>query len=215
MRTLLFSVSLVVALDLSVVVGATSARGLAAWREWREKIVVHSSYLRGEVFDIGLPRLVADIASHDRADSDSYIEDTPHTEARTAALGAHLRAWRLLAAMLIVLMCGAVWCVPVEAQMALGFVPLYALLALSPYYYFALALLPFMVVGLDRSQFAAVVGLLVAVLGIQLALWGSSHTSRLSSGDTPRVKSSSRASFSSSPWHRLQDASSPAIRPPP
>jgi hypothetical protein len=176
-RTLLFSVSLIVVLGLSVVVGATSARGLTAWREWREKIVVHSSYLRGEVFDIGLPRLVADVASRDRADSGSYIEDTPHTMARTAALGAHLRVWRLFAAMLIVLMCGAVWCVPEEAQMAFGFVPLYALLALSPYYYFALVLLPFMAVGLDRPQFAAVVGLLVAVLGIQLALWGASYVS--------------------------------------
>jgi hypothetical protein len=177
MRTLLFSVSLVLVLGLSVVVGATSARGLTAWREWREKIVVHSSYLRGEVFDIGLPRLVSDVASHDRADRDSYIEDTPHTLARTAALGAHLGDWRLLAAMLIGLMCGAVWCVPEETQMALGFVPLYALLALSPYYYFALVLLPLMAVGLDRSQFAAVVGLLVVVLGIQLALWGASYVS--------------------------------------
>jgi hypothetical protein len=177
MRTLLFSLSLVVALGLSVVAGSTSARGLTAWREWREKIAVHSSYLRGEVFDIGLPRLVADVVSRDRADSDSYIEDTPHTMARNAALGAHLGAWRLAAAILIVLMCGAVWCVPEEAQMALGFVPIYALLALSPYYYFALALLPFMAIGLDRSQFAGVVGLLVVVLGVQLAIWGGSYIS--------------------------------------
>jgi len=177
MRTLLFSASLVVALSLSVAVGATSARGLTAWREWREKIAVHSSYLRGEVFDIGLPKLLADVVSRDRADSDSYIEDTPHTFARTAALAAHLRAWRLVASLLILLMCGAVWCVPEEAQMALGFVPFYALLALSPYYYFALVLLPFMAVGLDRSQFAALVGLLVVILGIQLALWGASYIS--------------------------------------
>ena len=177
MRTLLFSLSLVVALGLSVIVGSTSARGMTAWREWREKIAVHSSYLRGEVFDIGLPRLIADVVSHDRADSDSYIEDTPHTFARTAALSAHLRAWRLAASLLIVLMCGAIWCVPEEAQMALGFVPFYALLALSPYYYFALVLLPFMVIGLGRPQFAAVVGLLVVVLGVQLAIWGGSFVS--------------------------------------
>jgi hypothetical protein len=170
-------VSLVLALGLSVVIGSTSARGWTAWREWREKIAVHSIYLRGEVFDIGLPRLVADVVSRDRADSDSYIEDTPHTVARNAALSGHVRAWRLVASLLIVLMCGAVWCVPEEAQMALGFVPFYALLALSPYYYFALALLPFMVIGLDRSQFAAVVGLLVVALGVQLALWGGSYVS--------------------------------------
>jgi hypothetical protein len=177
MRTLLFSLSLVVVLGLSVIVGTMSPRGLTAWREWREKIAVHSSYLRGEVFDIGLPRLVADAVSRDRADSDSYIEDTPRTLGRNAALEAHWRAWRLLAAILIVFMCGAVWCVPEEAQMALGFVPIYALLALSPYYYFALALLPFMAIGLGRSQFAAVVGLLVVVLGIELAIWGGSYVS--------------------------------------
>jgi hypothetical protein len=177
MRALWFTASVVVALGLSVVAGSTSPRGLAAWREWREKIAVHSSYLRGEVFDIGLPRLVADAVSRDRADSDSYTEDTPHTWARNAALGAHLSVWRLVAGLLIVLMCGAIWGVPEEAQMALGFVPIYALLALSPYYYFALALLPFMIVGLDRSQFVAVVGLLVVVLGIQLAIWGQSYIS--------------------------------------
>ncbi len=177
MRTVLFSASLALTLGLSAVAGSTSARGLGAWKEWREKITVHSSYLRGEIFDIGLPRLVADVLSRDRADTDSYIDDTPHTFARGAALEAHPGIWRLAAALLIALMCGAVWCVPEDARMALGFVPMYAMLALSPYYYFALALLPFMIVGLGRTQFSVVVGLLVVVLGIQLAIWGGSYIS--------------------------------------
>lgn len=177
MRTVLFSASLALTFGLSIVAGSTSARGLGAWKEWHEKIAVHSSYLRGEIFDIGLPRLVADVVSRDRADTDSYIDDTPHTFARGAALEAHPGIWRLAAALLIVLMCGVVWCVPEDARMALGFVPMYALLALSPYYYFALALLPFMIVGLDRTQFSVLVGLLVTVLGIQLAIWGGSYIS--------------------------------------
>ncbi len=177
MRTVLFSASLALTIGLSIVAGSTSARGLGAWKEWREKITVHSSYLRGEIFDIGLPRLVADAVSSDHTDADSYIGDTPHTFARGAALEAHPGVWRLAAAVLILLMCGAVWCVPEDARMALGVVPMYALLALSPYYYLALALLPFMVVGLDRPQFSVLVGLLVVVLGVQLAIWGESYIS--------------------------------------
>ena len=176
-RTVMFFASLAVALGCCVAVGSTSARGPAAWQEWREKIAVHSSYLRGEVFDIGLPNLIADIVSSDRASSESYTEDTPHSAARNAALGTHVRLWRFCAVVLILLTCAAAWCVPEEALFACGFVPIYALLALSPYYYFALALLPFMAVGMARSQWAILVGLLVIVLGVHLAMWGGSYIS--------------------------------------
>jgi hypothetical protein len=60
---------------------------------------------------------------------------------------------------------------------ALGFVPLYALLALSPYYYFALALLPFMAVGMARRQYRILVGMLAVLFAVNLEIWGGSYIS--------------------------------------
>jgi hypothetical protein len=177
MRPLVFSLSLVVAIGSCVAVGSASGRGAGAWRTWQQKMAVHSAYLRGEVFDIGLPNLIADALSRDRASGDSYEEDIPHSLARQAALGAHRRVWFVSAALLMVLMLAAVWSVPEEAVLALGFVPLYALLALSPYYYFALVLLPFMAVGIARRQYRILVGMLAVLFAANLEIWGGSYVS--------------------------------------
>lgn len=177
MRPLVFSLSLVVAIGSCVAVGSASGRGAGAWRAWQQKMAVHSVYLRGEVFDIGLPNLIADAFSRDRASGNSYAEDTKHNLARLAALGAHRRVWFLSAALLLVLTLAAVWSVPDEAVFALGFVPLYALLALSPYYYFSLALLPFMALGIARRQYRILVGMLALLFAVNLEIWGGSYVS--------------------------------------
>jgi len=176
-RAVVFSVSLAAVFGLCVAIGSTSPRGVDAWRVWRQKMEIHSAYLRGEVFDIGLSNVIAGAVSADRATSNSYEEDIPHSRARQAALEAHRRLWFSVSALLIGLFVAAVWSVPEQAALAFGFVPIYALLALSPYYYFALALLPFMAVGLPRVQYNAVIGAVAVLLAVNLAIWNGSYIS--------------------------------------
>ena len=175
MRSVVFSLSLLVAIGACVAVGSASHLGVGAWRTWQQKIQIHSAYLRGEVFDIGLSNLVGDLVSADRASADSYEQDIPHSLARRTAVHAHRPLWLSLAAVLMLLSLAAVWLAPQEAALAFGFVPLYALSALSPYYYFALALLPFMALGLARAQYRTLVGALALLLGANLAIWGGSY----------------------------------------
>ena len=176
-RALVFAFSLAVVIGSCMAIGSTSSRGFEVWREWRQKMEIHSAYLRGEVFDIGLSNMVGDAVSADRTTSNSYEEDIPHSRARQAALDAHRWIWFSIAALLIVLFVAAVWVVPDQAALAFGFVPIYALLALSPYYYFALALLPFMAVGLPRAQYSAMVGAVAVLLAVNLAIWNGSYIS--------------------------------------
>ena len=132
MRSLVCSLSLLVAIGACVAVGSASHLGVDAWRTWQQKIQIHSAYLRGEVFDIGLSNLVGDLVSADRASADSYEQDIPHSLARRTAVHAHRPLWLSLAVVLMLLSVAAVWLVPQEAALAFGFVPLYALSALSP-----------------------------------------------------------------------------------
>jgi hypothetical protein len=176
-RPLVFALSLAVTVGACVAAGGVSARGMGAWRTWQQKLAIHSAYLHGEIFDIGLPNLVADVVSRDHVSTDSYVEDIPHSLARQAALGAHPRVWFVSAAVLLALCVGAVGSVPAGAVFALGFLPLYALLTLSPYYYFALALLPFMAVDVARRQYRILVGALVLVFVINLEVLAGSDIS--------------------------------------
>jgi hypothetical protein len=175
MRSLVFSLFLLVAIASCVAVGSASRRGFEGWRTWQRKMQIHSNYLRGEVFDIGLSNLVGYAVSGDRASSDSYDQDIPHSLARRTALQAHRSLWLCLAALLSVLFVAAVSVVPQEAALAFGFVPLYALAALSPYYYFALTLLPFMLLGIPRAEYGKMVGALAVLFGVNLAIWGGSY----------------------------------------
>jgi hypothetical protein len=176
-RSFAFCLSLLVAAGSCVAVGSLSSRGLDAWRTWRQKIAIHSAYLRGEVFDIGLSNAIGEVISGDRASSDSYEQDVPHTLARKAALEAHRPLWFAVAGLMIALSAAAVWVVPEQAALTFGIVPMYALLALSPYYYFALALLPFMADGLAPRQFRAVIGALAVLFAVDLAIWNGSYIS--------------------------------------
>jgi peptidoglycan/LPS O-acetylase OafA/YrhL len=140
-------------------------------------MAIHSSYLRGEVFDIGLSNVIGYALSPDRTSSDSYEHDVPHSRARQAAIRAHWWLWVSLAALLIGLSAAAVWSGPEQAALAFGVVPMWALLALSPYYYFVLALLPFMAIGLPRDQYRMLVAAVAVLLAVNLAIWNGSYIS--------------------------------------
>ena len=177
MRSLVFSVSLAAVIGSCVAIGSASPRGFDAWNGWREKMAIHSSYLRGEVFDIGLSNVIGYALSPDRTSSDSYEHDVPHSRARQAAIRAHWWLWVSLAALLIGLSAAAVWSGPEQAALAFGVVPMWALLALSPYYYFVLALLPFMAIGLPRDQYRMLVAAVAVLLAVNLAIWNGSYIS--------------------------------------
>jgi hypothetical protein len=177
MRSLVFSIALAGVIASCVAIGSVSPRGFDAWRAWRQKMAIHSAYLRGEVFDIGLSNALGFALSSDHANSDSYEHDIPHSLARQAALRAHRVVWFGLASVLIGLFVAAVWRVPEQAALAFGVVPMYALLAMSPYYYFALALMPFMAVGLPAGRFKVLAGGVALLFAVNLAIWNGSYIS--------------------------------------
>lgn len=78
--------------------------------------------------------------------------------------------------LLIGMACVLPW-TPEEALFILGYVPIYALLSLSPYYYFPLALMPAMMTGLQQRQKILLTGVLTAFLAFQLAFWGGAYIS--------------------------------------
>ena len=139
-----FTVALTAVLALSFVLGSFAGRGAGAWSEWQQKISVHKDYLRGEIFNIGLANLTATIVSVNHDEAGSYAEDVPNTFSRIGALRNKIALYYALCAAFL-----ALWAVPVASSpdadlFGHGFLPLYALLTLSPFYYLSLVLLPFM-----------------------------------------------------------------------
>lgn len=132
-------------------VGSLSTRGVHAWTEWEQKIVVHSAYLHGEIFNLGLPTLIATATSVDRSAGTTFVEDFPRTEARLRTFSAERPLWYAGALVVLVVMVGVSVLIPFESLFLLGFLPLFALVSLSPYYYLDLALVPYMAVGLGKK----------------------------------------------------------------
>jgi len=124
-----------------IAVGCLSGRGPRAWWEWVQKITVHGAYLVGEVFDIGLRNLIATAASAGADSAHSYAEDYPNVVARLAAFKSYEWIWYLVAIGALVGVLARMKHVTHRGVLGLGFVMMYVLLDLAPYYYASLAVL--------------------------------------------------------------------------
>jgi hypothetical protein len=74
-----FSLAFLIALTLCVGVGSLSDRGFGAWIEWQEKIGIHAKYLRGEIFNIGLPTFLSTVLSPVKDTTTNYLQNFPNT----------------------------------------------------------------------------------------------------------------------------------------
>ena len=157
-----------------IAVGCLSGRGPRAWWEWVQKITVHGAYLVGEVFDIGLRNLIATAASSGTNSAHSYLEDYPNVMGRLAAFKSYEWIWYLVAIGALVGVLARMKHVTHRGVLGLGFVMMYVLLDLAPYYYASLAVL-FAVFPLNEGRKGLVVhgGLL---------LLNAYHAVRMSTG---------------------------------
>ena len=157
-----------------IAVGCLSGRGPRAWWEWVQKITVHGAYLVGEVFDIGLRNLIATAASSGTNSAHSYVEDYPNVMARLAAFKSYEWIWYLVAIGALVGVLARMKHVTHRGVLGLGFVMMYVLLDLAPYYYASLAVL-FAVFPLNEGRKGLVIhgGLL---------LLNAYHAVRMSTG---------------------------------
>ncbi|MES2087481.1 MAG: glycosyltransferase 87 family protein [Patescibacteria group bacterium] len=144
---IIFCAGCITAMLMCFIIGSTSTRGVSAWQEWSEKISVHEKYLRGEIFEIGLPNLISTIASEENGNASNYLEDFPHTLLRIARFEKFIFLYYALAGTLLALWAWLLWKNRSLEVFGYGFIPLYVLTSLSPIYYLSLALLPCMFGG--------------------------------------------------------------------
>lgn len=176
-RMVSFFVSLGVVVVLGFAVGSMTERGLGGWSLWFSKLDIHSSYLRGEVFNIGLPNLIAGALTEDQTNNDTNEEDIPHSLVRVDAFNERPQYWWIGALCLLMLMALSTCLIPREQALLLGFLPLYALVAISPYYYFSIVLLPFMAYGIRTKRYYLIIGLLAVLLTRHLFASGGHYIS--------------------------------------
>lgn len=139
----LFCVALAVALLLSFCLGSMAGRGMRGWQEWQSKISLHKNYLAGEIFNIGLPNLVATVVSP-HVDSDGYLSDYKNTLDRINELTRHGWVYALLCAVSLLGLIFAVVRAPAADLFGYGLLFMYISVSSSPYYYFAIVLIPFL-----------------------------------------------------------------------
>ncbi len=147
---LIFSGSLVAVIFVAFLLGSMAGRGSAAWDEWQAKISIHKNYLQGEIFNMGLATLFSTAVSSDLNEGRHYLDDTPNSFARVAALGRNIWMFRALLAAFFALWVWTLLRAPAGDLFGHGFLIMFAAVNLSPYYYLSLSLLPFMFWESDR-----------------------------------------------------------------
>ncbi len=139
-----FGTALVAVLLASVAIGSLSPTGPAAWASWREKIADHESYIRGEIFNIGLVNLVATAGSASYEPAEIYREDVPNTAQRLRGLEGSRATYYAALVLLLALVGVGMWRSSEPASLWYSYPLMYGLLAMSPFYYLSLALLPYL-----------------------------------------------------------------------
>lgn len=128
-------------------IGSMSPRGLDAWTEFYQNISLHGSYVVGELFTIGLKNLVVTIGAPSTGqlmDYSSYFADNQH---RLMLFEQRRVIYYLLAGLLGALFIMIARKIKDEETFSLSIVVLYLALALSPYYYLSLVVIPLLPTG--------------------------------------------------------------------
>lgn len=139
-----FSGALIAVIVASFLLGSLAGRGVGGWVEWQNKISIHKNYLQGEIFDIGLANLTAAAVSTNHNEGTSYIDDVPITLTRLHSLQSNIRIYYALCAVFLAMWTMTVARAPAGDLFGHGFLMMYAVVSLSPYYYLSLALVPCM-----------------------------------------------------------------------
>ncbi len=139
-----FSGTLISVILAGFLLGNLAGRGGGVWGEWQKKISIHTKYLKGEIFDIGLANLTASTVSANHNDSANYVDDVPNTFMRLDSLQRNIWIYRASCTIFL-----AMWVlIVVRAHrtdlFGHGYLIMYATACSSPYYYLTLALVPFM-----------------------------------------------------------------------
>lgn len=128
------------------------------WFEWYEKITTHRNYINGEVFNIGLPNLITEFGASDRSNSFSYTEAYDTTIARGGIFSENLTIW-----LIIITIYFTISVIALRRNVnpfVIGFIPMYLLMSLSPFYYLSLSLIPFALWENKKLRIASIVSLL-------------------------------------------------------
>ena len=141
-RSGLFVSSFIFTIIFCYMAGGLSERGLEGWIEWKNKITMHRNYINGELLNIGYVNLASTLTSKEKANTHSYIEDTPKTIQRNIDISQSKNIWHIIALLWTTLWIISLWRSSDNDPLKYGYVPLYIFLTLSPYYYLTLALVP-------------------------------------------------------------------------
>lgn len=139
-----FSVSCIATLIFCFVIGSTSSQGVKAWISWSEKISIHSEYLKGEVFNMGLPVFSSTVFSNDKVTYYTYEEQIPQTQKQLQTFYEIKYFVWFLSTIVLIWWLQLVWKTKEKTLFGYGYVPLYLLTALSPFYHLSIVLLPLM-----------------------------------------------------------------------
>ena len=127
----------------TLLIGSISAWGVGGWMDWEKKISLHKYYLQGEIFNIGLANFVSTAVSPSRPTVKHYAEDVPHTAMQLEALRSHRLTYYFLAGLLLLGWLFLLLYRRTFPVFGLGYIMLYALFSLSPYYWVILTLMLF------------------------------------------------------------------------
>ncbi|HWR14943.1 MAG TPA: hypothetical protein VN577_08945 [Terriglobales bacterium] len=161
----MFAIGLAIVLLASFGAGCCAGRGVAGWREWKDKISVHRHYLDGEIFNVGLPNLTATLLKGNESSATNYVTDYPNTVARLNALKSSGWIYGLAGLSLLAVIVWRVGTSETSDVFAYGFLVMYAVTSSSPYYYFSLVLIPFMFWNSPVLRNYATIGATVLVAG--------------------------------------------------
>jgi hypothetical protein len=125
-------------LSIGLGIGSMSAYGMGAWADWATKIRLHGRYLTGELFDIGLRNLIATVISPDVKSIFYYLDAHRSVLVRIHAAEPVQWVWAVGLGAAVVLLWSRVARLSAQAVLSLGFVAVYAILNLSPFYYVSL-----------------------------------------------------------------------------
>ena len=139
-----FGSALAAVLLAGFLVGGTTGRGLESWQQWEHKISVHKTYLRGEIFNIGLANLESALLSNKFTDAKYYGEDQENTLERVARLNQNAGLIGATGLLFMALWVLVVLFAPASELPGSGFLIMFTMASLSPFYYLTLSLVPFM-----------------------------------------------------------------------
>lgn len=143
LASLQFLVSFVMVFALCFFVSYLHLGSSLIFFEWYEKILIHSDYIKGEIFNIGFSNLIGTVFSPTAVDTYGYLSEYMQTVLRNKTIG-------VFSPLIVLFSLLSVFCVVklqskrvLQSQFVYGYFLVYVFLTLSPYYYVSLTLLPF------------------------------------------------------------------------